>query len=137
MAADGVLILPDTSSWIEYLRRSERPADLALDAAIAAGEAVVVTDVVLMELLAGARTDERYARISRLMGTFEFLPIESPADFVAAADLYRRCRAAGVTIRAQTDCLIAAVAIRAGARLLHQDRDFEALARHSALQLYL
>jgi predicted nucleic acid-binding protein len=109
---------------------------VSLREAIAAGETVVATDVVLMELLAGARTDERYSRISRVLGTFEFVPVEGPGDYVAAADLYRRCRTAGVTIRKMTDCLIAAVAIRTGAQVLHQDRDFDALARHSSLQVY-
>ena len=89
-----------------------------------------------MELLAGARTAERYARISRLMARFEFFPTATPLDYLAAADLYRRCRAAGFTIRKMTDCLIAAVAIRTGAELLHQDRDFDAIARHSALKIY-
>ena len=32
-----------------------------------------------------------------------------------------------------TDCLIAAVAIREGAALLHRDEDFEVIARHSSL----
>jgi predicted nucleic acid-binding protein len=31
------------------------------------------------------------------------------------------------------DCLIAAIAIRSGAELLHQDADFEAIARHAPL----
>lgn len=96
-----------------------------------------MTDVVLMELLAGARDEQRYERISRTMASFEFLPTQSPDDFVTGANLYRRCRAAGVTVRTMTDCIVAAVAIRTGAELLHQDRDFELLARHSSLKLHL
>jgi predicted nucleic acid-binding protein len=41
----------------------------------------------------------------------------------------------GETVRALTDCLIAAVAIRTGVSLLHSDSDFEALARQTPLQL--
>lgn len=89
-----------------------------------------------MELLAGARNDERYQRIFRLSSTYPLIPIESPSDFIAAADLYRRCRAAGFTIRKMNDCLIATVAIRVGVEILHQDRDFDVLARHSALKIY-
>ena len=33
------------------------------------------------------------------------------------------------------DCLLAAVAIREGVPLLHNDRDFEVLARHTPLEL--
>lgn len=56
-----------------------------------------------------------------------------PADFEAAASWYRRCRHGGDTIRRMVDCLIAAHAIRSGLPLLHADRDFEALARHTPL----
>src|SRR5436309_123637 len=34
-----------------------------------------------------------------------------------------------------TDCLIAAVAIREGATLLHFDHDFDVIARHTPLQV--
>lgn len=33
------------------------------------------------------------------------------------------------------DCLIAAVAIRTGSSVLHQDRGFDALAKHTPLQV--
>jgi predicted nucleic acid-binding protein len=38
-----------------------------------------------------------------------------------------------VTVRFLTDCLVAVPAIRAGATLLHADRDFDHLARISEL----
>jgi predicted nucleic acid-binding protein len=34
-----------------------------------------------------------------------------------------------------TDCLVAVPTIEAGATLLHADRDFDALARHTPLRL--
>ncbi len=37
----------------------------------------------------------------------------------------------GETVGALTDCLIAAVAIRSGSSVLHADRDFDVLARHT------
>ena len=57
-------------------------------------------------------------------------------DYDDAAALYRRCRRQGATIRSLLDCLIAAVAIRTGVPLLHIDRDFDALARHTELEVY-
>ena len=42
---------------------------------------------------------------------------------------------AGETVRKLTDCLIAAVALRHGAALLHRDHDFEVLARHTPLRV--
>jgi predicted nucleic acid-binding protein len=56
-------------------------------------------------------------------------------DFEAAAELYRRCRRGGETVRTLMDCLVAAVALRTGAAVLHQDRDYDAIARHAPLQI--
>ena len=58
-----------------------------------------------------------------------------PEDYDAAAALYRQCRRGGETVRKLLDCLIAAVAIRAGIPVLHNDRDFDGIARHTELQL--
>jgi predicted nucleic acid-binding protein len=63
------------------------------------------------------------------------VPVVPRDDAESAADLYLICRSAGETVRRVNDCLIAAVAIRASLPVLHRDRDFEAIARHSALQL--
>ena len=47
--------------------------------------------------------------------------------------LYRSLRAKGVTIRNSVDCMIAACCIEHNARLLHNDRDFDAIATHARL----
>jgi predicted nucleic acid-binding protein len=87
-------------------------------------------------VLAGARDEAHADRLRQLLARCEFVPTEGLDDYERAAAIYRRCRRAGDTIRALTDCLIAGVAIRAGVDLLHADRDFEALARHTELRLY-
>lgn len=56
-------------------------------------------------------------------------------DYEEAADLYRGCRSRGATVNKLIDCLIAAIAIREGATVLHNDRDFEVLAKHTRLRL--
>jgi predicted nucleic acid-binding protein len=60
----------------------------------------------------------------------------TPADFDAAALVYRTCRSRGATIRRLVDCLIAAVAIRTGSPILHADGDFNVLARHVDLAVH-
>lgn len=127
--------LADTSAWVEYLRATGSPAHLRLRRLIADGDDLVTTEVVVMELLAGASSDDELARLGRLLGRFELLPVQGLADYEAAAGLYRRCRRAGETVRKLTDCLIAVVAMRAGAALLHRDQDFEAIARHAPLRV--
>ena len=51
-------------------------------------------------------------------------------DYRSAAAMYRECCRRGTTIHGLPDCLIAAVAIRADAELLHQDADFDAIVLH-------
>jgi predicted nucleic acid-binding protein len=129
------VILADTSAWVEYLRATGSPVHLRLRQLIADEDDLVTTEVVMMELLAGETTTDGVTRLRRLLGRFEVLPIEGLADYEAAAELYRRCRAAGETVRKLTDCLIAAVAVRHGAALLHRDHDFDVIARHAPLRV--
>ena len=88
-----------------------------------------------MEVLAGARDDAHLDRLRRaVLGRCQVLPGHGLADYEEAAALYRHCRRRGATVRALTDCIIAAVAIRAGVPLLHADQDFEQIARHCPLR---
>jgi predicted nucleic acid-binding protein len=129
------VILADTSAWVEYLRATGTPVHLRLRELIADEGELVTTEVVTMELLAGAASPEGVTQLRRLLGRFDVLAVEGLADYEAAAELYRRCRAGGETVRKLTDCLIAAVAVRAGATVLHRDRDFEVIARHTPLRV--
>ena len=58
-----------------------------------------------------------------------------PADYDEAAALYRACRREGETVRKLVDCLIGSIAIHAGAAVLHNDSDFDVLARHTGLEV--
>ena len=129
------MILADTSAWVEYLRATGSPVHLRLRELIGAEGDLRTTEVVMMELLAGATTPEGVAQLRRLLGRFDVLPVEGLADYEAAVELHRRCRAGGETVRKLTDCLIAAVAMRHGAALLHRDHDFEVIARHTPLRV--
>ncbi len=129
------MILADTSAWVEFLRATGSSAHLRLRELIAAEGELATTEVVMMELLAGAITQEGMTQLRRLLLRFQLLPVEGLADYEAAADLYRRCRAGGETVRKLTDCLIAVVAMRHGATLLHRDHDFEVIAGHTPLRV--
>jgi predicted nucleic acid-binding protein len=128
------VILVDSSAWIEQLRATGSPVERRLTGAIEADEQLATVGPVLLEILAGAR-DERHAKNLRaLLGRCRFLALQEPSDHELAAALYRTCRRGGSTIRRLPDCLIAAVAIRTGAELLHQDSDFDEIARHAPLR---
>jgi predicted nucleic acid-binding protein len=130
------VILVDSSAWIELLRATGSAQDRRLEALLERQAELGTTEVVLMELLAGARSDRERDELRRLLyGRCTLLPLEGAADYERAADLYRHCRRGGETIRRLTDCLIAVVAIRAGVELLHRDGDFDAIARHTLLRV--
>jgi predicted nucleic acid-binding protein len=127
------VILVDSSAWIEYQRATGSPADLRLTAAIEADEPLAIIGLILLEVLAGARDEPQARQLNRLLSRCRLLPLQDPADYEAAAALFRACRRAGARIRRLPDCLIAAVAIRTGEELLHQDADFDAIAAYSSL----
>ena len=129
------MILADTSAWVEYLRATGSLVHRRLRELIDGDAALATTEVVHLELLAGAANAEHAAQLRRLLGRFELLPLAGLADYEAAADLYRRCRAGGETVRKLEDCLIAVVALRHGATLLHRDHDFEVIARHAPVRI--
>ena len=129
------MILADTSAWVEYDRATGSSVDQRLTALIAADGPVAVTEPVVMEVLAGARSDRRESDLRRLLLRFELLAFDVVADFDGAARLYRRCRRAGVTPRGMVDCMIAAVALRRGATLLSHDVDMDRLAEVTGIAL--
>ena len=129
------MILADTSAWVEYDRATGSAVDRRLTALIAVGGPVAVTEPVMMEVLAGARSDQRESDLRRLLLRSELLRFDAVADFHGAARLYRRCRRAGVTPRGMVDCMIAAVALRCGATLLAYDADMDRLAGATGIAL--
>ena len=126
------MILVDTSAWVEFLRDTGsvvcQKVDDLLDAEIA------TCHPIRMEILAGARDESHLNDLRRLLARASLLPTRA-TDYEQAAALFRSCRRGGETVRKLIDCLIAATAIRAGVAVLHADSDFDALARHSQLQV--
>lgn len=129
------MILADTSAWVEYDRATGSPVDLRLTDLITADGPLAVTEPIIMEVVAGARTTEREADLRRLLLRFTLLGFDAAADFDAAATIYRRCRHAGVTPRGMIDCLIASVALRNRATLLAADLDLSRVATIIGIEL--
>lgn len=129
------MILADTSAWVEYDRGTDSPADQRVTELIAAEGPLAVTEPVVMQVLAGARTQAREDELRRLLLRFELLVFDPVADFDGAMLIYRGCRQAGVTPRGLLDCMIAAVAARRGATLLAHDTDLDRVAHVIGLEL--
>lgn len=122
------MILVDTSAWVEYHRATGSSVDAWLQGAIASEKPLATSGVVTMELLAGARDELHAAQLRRFLARWPVLQTDEPSDYEVAAAIYRECRRAGRIVRRLPDCLIAAVALRSGARVLHRDADFDTIA---------
>jgi hypothetical protein len=65
----------------------------------------------------------------------EWLTPREPETYLEAADLYRRLRSRGVTIRSTIDCIIAKLAEENDALLLSKDRDLQIIVDSGLLDL--
>lgn len=124
------MILVDSSAWIEFLRGTQSRAGDRVAALLSTD--IAICDAIRMEVLAGARDDAHLVSLRRLLARAVVLPT-TPTHYDDAAMLFRTCRRQGETVRKLVDCLIAAHAIREGIPILHADKDFDAIARHSSL----
>jgi predicted nucleic acid-binding protein len=129
------LILVDTSAWVEFLRGTGSETNARVRAYHEQTRQLAITEVVVMELIAGIRNQGEEMRVDEIVLGVPILAVHGIGDFVQAAMLYRACRSRGETVRKLDDCLIAAVAIRNDVPVLHQDSDFDVLARHTALRV--
>ena len=130
------MIVADSSVWIEFLRGSDHPVADTLTELLRSDATVALSEIIVMELLAGATSNEHQRDLRVRLVAFPILRLEGFMDFEEAALLFRRCKEAGETIRSLTDCLIAVPVSRAGATLLHRDTDFDAIGRHSDLKVH-
>lgn len=129
------MILVDTSAWVEYDRVTGSPVHRRLADLVAGDNGVAVTEPVVMEVLAGARNDEREADLRRMLLRFDLLRFDAAVDFDAAARIYRACRRTGITPRGLVDCMIASVARRHGAALLALDADLTRVANVVGIEI--
>jgi predicted nucleic acid-binding protein len=129
------VILADTSAWVEYDRATGGAVDQRVAELIAADGPLMVTQPVVMEVLAGARDDARENDLRRLLLRMGLLAFDAATDFDAAARIYRRCRRSGITPRGMIDCMIAAVAWRHGAALLCRDAELDRVANVIGIDL--
>lgn len=121
------LRLIDTGVWIDWFRDRDTRAVRALVELRKRPDSVVTTQPVLMEIRQGVSGDA-LRKVNRVLGGLTVLGVDPQLDFDHAADIFRGVRATGHTVRSSMDCLIAAVALRHNATLVHKDADFDRIA---------
>lgn len=127
-------VLVDSSAWVEFLRGNRSVHTAAVRRLVREGSAATC-DPVVLEVLAGARDESHAEQLATLLDSCAPLEQERGTDVEEAATMYRSCRRRGETPRVLADCLIAAIAVRHDVPVLHRDRDFDILARHTTLRV--
>ncbi|MDB5896510.1 MAG: PilT protein-like protein [Ramlibacter sp.] len=122
------MLLLDSTVWIDAQRGRATDATRFVQTRDE-HEEIATTGIVYQEVLQGIRNEADFERMRQVLWSALILEPRELSTYEIAAQLYRKARAAGLTIRKPNDCLIAAIALEHGALLVHNDRDFLALAQ--------
>ena len=127
------MIFVDTSAWVDHLRgHADRPHVRRLRHTFGK-ESIVVGDLVMLEILQGAKSEQQAVTMERLLRDFGVVCMLDDALAVQAAHYYRRLRGFGVTMRRTIDMVIGTYCLRHTLPLLHNDRDFDGMVQHLGL----
>lgn len=130
------MIVVDSSVWIANLRGMDNEAVRKLRAIVDDDdEQILVGDLILLEVLQGARGEANAARIERNLRTYPIMTMCDATIAVQAARNYRSLRERGITVRKTIDMVIGTFCIIGGHGLLHDDRDFEPMATFLGLRV--
>lgn len=131
------MILVDTSVLIDFFKGEDNVVVEKLSSAIERKTEIAITPVIYQEILQGARDKKEFDVLDRYLKTQRFVyPKDQVHTYRAAALLFFKSRKNGITIRSTTDCLIAQIAIENHLPLLHNDKDYDEIAKISKLQIY-
>lgn len=130
------MILIDASAFIEFLNRTGSREDTLIEQLIRNNDDIALADITLTEILQGIKTEREYRDVKDHLLTFPILSMKSVESYIAAAELYRKCRKKGLTIRSTIDLFIAQIALEHHAFLLHNDRDFDSLVQVCDMRIF-
>ena len=128
------MIIVDTSVWIDYFSGVENLQTTWLEQRVTR-LGLGITDLILCEILQGAREEKMFREVRRRMSQFEFFNTGGEQLAIASANNYRHLRSRGVTVRKTIDCVIASFCLDQGHSLLHRDRDFDPFERYLGLNV--
>ena len=131
------MILVDTSVLIDFFKGVSNTPVKKLNKILSQRIPFGITSFIYKEVLQGAKSDHEYTLLRQYLETQNFFqPLHPVKTFENAAKIYFNCRKKGITIRSTIDCLIAQLAIEHNLLLLHNDSDFDRIARVVKLKFY-
>ena len=124
------MLLIDTSVWVKLFRTNNDFKQTLIETIN--GRNYYLSRFTQTELLQGARNEQEWLQLNNYLSTQDYIE-PSISSWSHAARIYYELRRQGITVRNTIDCLIAASAIEYDLLLLHNDRDFEAIASGTSL----
>src|SRR2546421_521912 len=94
----------DTSVWIDFLNGKNTKTSRLLNECLERDENIFLTPLILQEILQGIRNDKEFLEFKELLSAVEMLTIDQVECAVQSAELYRRLRKKGVTVKRSIDC---------------------------------
>src|SRR5260221_699471 len=128
----------DSSVWVDFFNKKTSPQIETVKSRLlssAAKSPFVILPIIIQEVLQGIEENKHYEIVKENLFGFEFVEFNSYEFAFKAAGLYRFLRKKGVTIRKANDCLIAAVCIENDFEIIHNDKDFDNIAKYTSLQI--
>ena len=130
------MITADSSVWIDFLKgRTTAQTKMLVKLLSDSTSRLVFLDVVLLEVLRGVRSDSDYALSYKALLPLTVEIAGGKDVALTAANMYRRLRKNGLTVRSSLDLLIATWCIANQCDLIHSDRDFDAISKHYPLRV--
>jgi len=124
------LIVLDSSVLIGLFRGHQSPAISRFREIEREEIPFLLPTVCYQEVLQGAKDEKEWTLLDDYLGSQDLLVSQnSVSTHQAAARIYFDCRRKGLTIRSSADCFIAQLVLEVGGTLLHDDDDFEWIAR--------
>ena len=127
------MVLIDSSVWVDFFKGRPLPHVVLMESIIESHEDICICGIILTEVLQGIRNDIEFHKTKELLNTLIFLPMKNSV-FFRSAEIYRKLRKQGITIRRPLDCMIASVAIENNIPLLHNDKDFIPIEKYCGLK---
>jgi predicted nucleic acid-binding protein len=129
----------DSSVWIDFFNKKTTPQIEIVKSSLYTStkkSPFGIMPIIYQEILQGIDNDKQYSLVKEVLLGLEMIDIDQFLYAEKAADLYRYLRRKGVTIRKANDCLIAAVCIDFKYSIIHNDKDFDNIAKYTSLKIY-
>ncbi len=127
------MIVVDSSVWIDYFNGTINKQTNWLDNALGS-EFIIIGDIILAEVLQGFQSDNDYRTAKKLLLDFQYMDMVGQDIAVKSASNYRALRQKGITVRKTIDVMIGTFCIHHKFYLLHNDKDFDPIAKHLKLK---